>query len=330
MGGGISVESEMGRGTQFRLDLPFEIGIEAAVPGGRRELKDLRGLHVLVVDDNATNRRILEGILVGWGMLPTVVDGGLAAIEALDRALAAGRPFPLALIDFQMPDIDGFGLAERVKQRPELATTMIMMLSSVGHRGDTARFREMGVASYLTKPVRQSILLDAILGVLRGSNTADNHKVPLTRDIGRAARRSLRVLLAEDNAVNRQLVKALLAKRGHSVVTVGNGRDAIAALADGAIDLVLMDVQMPEMDGLEATAVIRTLEKVTGAHVPIIALTAHAMKGDREACLAAGTDGYLSKPVNANDLFALIEELTGVKPVETFMGAPAIPPTRAA
>jgi two-component system, sensor histidine kinase and response regulator len=315
MGGGISVESEIGRGTQFRLELPFEIGIEAAVPEGRPELKDLRGLEVLVVDDNATNRRILEGILAAWGMRPTVVDGGLAAIEALDRALAAGKPFPLALIDFQMPDIDGFGLAERVKQRPELATTMIMMLSSVGHRGDTARFRELGVASYLTKPVRQSILLDAILGVLRGSDTADDHKVPLTRDIVREAHRSLRVLLAEDNAVNRQLVKALLAKRGHSVVTVGNGREAIAALADGAIDLVLMDVQMPEMDGLEATAVIRTLEKVSGTHVPIIALTAHAMTGDREACLAAGTDGYLSKPVNAKDLFALIEELTGTASV---------------
>jgi two-component system, sensor histidine kinase and response regulator len=221
-------------------------------------------------------------------------------------------------------------LAERVKQRPELATTMIMMLSSVGHRGDTARFRELGVASYLTKPVRQSILLDAILGVLRGSDTADDHKVPLTRDIVREAHRSLRVLLAEDNAVNRQLVNALLGKRGHSVVTVGNGRDAIAAVADGAIDLVLMDVQMPEMDGLEATAVIRTLEKVTGAHVPIIALTAHAMKGDREACLAAGADGYLSKPLNAKDLFALIEALTGTKTVGELRGAPAIPPTRAA
>jgi len=330
MGGGISVESEMGRGTQFRLDLPFEIGIEAAVPEVRRELKDLCGLDVLVVDDNATNRRILEGILSGWGMLPTVVDGGLAAIEALERALAARKPFPLALIDFQMPDIDGFGLAERIKQRPELATTMIMMLSSVGHRGDTARFRELGVASYLTKPVRQSILLDAIFGVLRGSNTADDHKVPLTRDVVSEAHRSLRVLLAEDNAVNRQLVNALLGKRGHSVVTVGNGRDAIAAVADGAIDLVLMDVQMPEMDGLEATAVIRTLEKVTGAHVPIIALTAHAMKGDREACLAAGADGYLSKPLNAKDLFALIEALTGTKTVGELRGAPAIPPTRAA
>jgi PAS domain S-box-containing protein len=324
MGGGISVESETGRGTQFRLELPFEIGIEAPVAEGRHELKDLRGLDVLVVDDNATNRRILEGILGGWGMRPTVVDGGIAAIEALDRALAAGKPFPLALIDFQMPDIDGFGLAERVKQRPELATTMIMMLSSVGHRGDTARIRELGVASYLTKPVRQSVLLDAILGVLRGSHPADDHKVPLTRGIVREAHRSLRVLLAEDNAVNRQLVKALLAKRGHSVVTVGNGREAIAALADGAIDLVLMDVQMPEMDGLEATAVIRTLEKVTGAHVPIIALTAHAMTGDREACLAAGTDGYLSKPVNANDLFALIEELAGTPSVVP--GRTVVPP----
>jgi CheY-like chemotaxis protein len=187
----------------------------------------------------------------------------------------------------------------------------------------------LGVASYLTKPVRQSILLDAIFGVLRGSNTADDHKVPLTRDVVSEAHRSLRVLLAEDNAVNRQLVNALLGKRGHSVVTVGNGRDAIAAVADGAIDLVLMDVQMPEMDGLEATAVIRTLEKVTGAHVPIIALTAHAMKGDREACLAAGADGYLSKPLNAKDLFALIEALTGTKTGE-LRGAPAIPPTRAA
>jgi two-component system sensor histidine kinase/response regulator len=313
MGGGISVESETGHGTQFQLNLPFEIGIEVPVPEGRRELRDLRGLEVLVVDDNATNRRILQGVLGGWGMRPTVVDGGLAAIEALDAALAAGKPFPLALIDFQMPDIDGFGLAQRVKQRPELATTMIMMLSSVGHRGDTAHFREFGVASYLTKPVRQSILLDAILGVLRGSDTADSHTVPLTQDAVSEARHSLQILLAEDNDVNRQLVKALLAKRGHSVVTVGTGREAIAAAAAGGIDLVLMDVQMPEMDGLEATAIIRTVEKVTGVHLPIIALTAHAMKGDREACLAAGTDGYLSKPVNANDLFALIETLTGTK-----------------
>ena len=190
MGGGISVESEVGHGTQFQVDLPFEIGVEVAAPEGHRELKDLHGLDVLVVDDNATNRRILEGILTGWGMRPTVVDGGLAAIGALDHALAVGKPFPLALIDFQMPDLDGFGLAERIKQRPELATTMIMMLSSVGHRGDAIRFRELGVASYLTKPVRQAVLLDAILAVLEGMDRAIDHKVLVTRHTINEARRS--------------------------------------------------------------------------------------------------------------------------------------------
>ncbi len=317
MGGGISVESEVGHGTQFQVNLPFEIGVEVAAPEGRRELKDLHGLDVLVVDDNATNRRILEGILTGWGMRPTVVDGGLAAIAALNHALATGKPFPLALIDFQMPDLDGFGLAEKIKERPELATTMIMMLSSVGHRGDAIRFRELGVASYLTKPVRQSVLLDAILAVLEGMGSPPDHKVLVTRHTLNEARRSLRILLAEDNAVNTQLVTALLGKRGHTVVTVGNGREAVAAVAEGAFDIVLMDVQMPVMDGLEATGAIRKIEKVTGDHVPIIALTAHAMKGDREACLAAGTDGYLSKPVNAKELFALIDSLTGIAAMTT-------------
>lgn len=265
-----------------------------------------------MVDDNATNRRILEGILTGWGMRPVMADGGLAAIEALDRALVSGKPFPLALIDFQMPDLDGFGLAERIKNRPELATTMIMMLSSVGHRGDAVRFRELGVASYLTKPVRQSVLLDAILAVLDESDRPAEHKALVTRHSINEARRSLRILLAEDNAVNRKLVTAMVGKRGHTVVTVGNGRDAVAAAAEATCDLILMDVQMPEMDGLEATAAIRIAEKVTGVHVPIIALTAHAMKGDREICLAAGMDEYLAKPIKPGELFGMIEALTGV------------------
>ena len=312
MGGTIRVESKPGHGTTFEVTLPFETRTALATATPHRQLKDLHGLEVLVVDDNATNRRILEEILTAWGMRPTLVDGGLTAMAALDNAVAIGKPFPFALIDFQMPDLDGFGLAAQIKKRPELRTTMIMMLSSVGHRGDAIRFRELGVASYLTKPVRQSVLLEAMLSVLAAKDTPAERHVLVTRHSLNEARRSLRILLAEDNAVNRQLVMALLAKRGHTSVSVVNGRQAVAAVAKGGFDLVLMDVQMPEMDGLQATAAIRKAEEATGAHVPIVALTAHAMKGDREACLAAGTDEYLSKPVNATELFALIETLTGI------------------
>jgi PAS domain S-box-containing protein len=320
MGGSMRVESEPGRGTQFQLSLPFGLGVEAPVAPIRRELKDLRGLDVLVVDDNATNRRILEEILIAWGMKPKLVDGGFAAIEALDSALAAGKPFSLALIDFQMPDLDGFGLAERIKARPELATTLIMMLSSVGHRGDAIRFRELGVASYLTKPVRQSVLQDAMLSVLAGSDRPHERQL-VTRHTINEAHRLLRILVAEDNAVNRQLVTALLEKRGHIVVVVVNGLQAVDAVAKGGFDLLIMDVQMPEMDGWEATAAIRKAEAATGGHIPIIALTAHAMKGDREACLVAGMDGYLSKPINSRELFALLDSLS--------TGA-TIPPARTA
>jgi CheY-like chemotaxis protein len=283
-----------------------------AIPTPHGGLKDLRGLDVLVVDDNATNRRILDEILTVWGMRPTLVDGGMAAIAALDQALAAGKPFPLAIIDFQMPDIDGFGLAERIKARPELATTMIMMLSSVGHQGDGARCRELGISSYLTKPVRQSLLLEAMLSVLATNDRPLDRPVVVTRHTISEAHRSLRILVAEDNAVNRLLVTTLLGKRGYTIVTVVNGREAVAAVTEDVFDIVLMDVQMPEMDGLEATAAIRKLEMATGTHVPIIALTAHAMKGDREICVAAGMDEYLSKPINPKQLFALIESLTGV------------------
>jgi signal transduction histidine kinase/DNA-binding response OmpR family regulator len=328
MGGTIRMESEPERGTTFYLTLPFQIGVPLAALTPRRGLNDLRDLDVLVVDDNATNRRILEGILTGWGMRPTLVDGGLAAIDALDHALAAGKPFRLAIIDFQMPGVDGFGLAARIRTRPELATTMVMMLSSVGQQGDAARCRELGIASYLTKPVRQSILLDAVLAMLAGSNRSTEHQALATRHSINAAHRPLRILVAEDNPVNRMLITALLGKRGHTVVNAGNGREAIAALAEGRFDVVLMDVQMPDMDGLETTALIRKSEVTTGFHVPIIALTAHAMKGDREICLAAGMDEYLSKPIDVNELFALIESLTGVLASEAM--PPVIPPPAAA
>jgi CheY-like chemotaxis protein len=188
---------------------------------------------------------------------------------------------------------------------------MIMMLSSVGNQGDGARCRELGVASYLTKPVRQSLLLEAMLSVLAINVRPLAQPVVVTRHTINEAHRSMRILVAEDNAVNRLLVTALLTKRGYTVITAVNGREALAAVTRDAFDLVLMDVQMPEMDGLEATAAIRKLEAVTGAHVPIIALTAHAMKGDREICLAAGMDEYLSKPIDAEQLFALVEAMTG-------------------
>ena len=311
MGGTIRMESEPGRGTKVYVSLPFELRAALAVPTPHGQLKDLAGLEVLVVDDNATNRRILEELLTVWGMRPTLVDGGAAAIVALESALAAGKPFPLAIIDFQMPDLDGFGLAERIQAHPELATTMIMMLSSAGRQGDAIRCRALGVASYLTKPVRQSILLEAMLSVLAVNDHPVDQPVLVTRHAINEAHSRLHILVAEDNPVNRQLVMALLQKRGHTGVTVVNGREAVAALANGGFDLVLMDLQMPEMGGLEAAAAIRESEAMTGTHVPIVALTAHAMKGDREICMDAGMDGYLTKPINPQELFALIDSLTG-------------------
>jgi len=202
------------------------------------------------------------------------------------------------------------------------------MLSSVGHQGDAARCRELGIASYLTKPVRQSVLLDAVLAMLAGSARPFQRQPLVTRHTINEAHRSLRILVAEDNAVNTLLVTALLRKRGHTVVNVVNGREAVAAVAESEFDVVLMDVQMPEMDGLEATALIRKSKTATGIHVPIIALTAHAMKGDREICLAAGMDEYLSKPIDVNELFALIESLTGLP--ATVALEPVIPPPAAA
>jgi CheY-like chemotaxis protein/HPt (histidine-containing phosphotransfer) domain-containing protein len=257
------------------------------------------------VDDNATNRRILEETLKNWGMRPTVVAGARDAMHAMWQAAQEGEPFPLVLLDAHMPDMDGFSLAERMRQQPELAGATVMMLSSGGQSGDVARCRELGVAMYLTKPVKQLDLwraLMAALGKPAGSTAA--RAAPAARP---KAARCLRILLAEDNPFNQKLAVRILENRGHTVVVTANGREALDVLQRQPFDLVLMDVQMPEMDGLEATARIRAREKQSGEHVPIIAMTAYAMKGDRERCLDAGMDGYVSKPVRQKELFEAIE-----------------------
>lgn len=309
MGGRIWVESQAGEGSKFHFTLPVEVASHVSRRAVPKELSDLKDMPVLVVDDNATNRRIMEEILVQWGMKPLVVDGGKTALEAMDRATAMGKPYSLILIDYQMPGMDGFELANRIKSNPALAASTIMMLSSVGQRGDAIRCRELGVASYLTKPIRQSVLLDALLVLLANPSVPAEPAPLVTKHSLREASKSLRVLLAEDNPVNQMLAVKMLQKRGHTIEVAPDGRAAVEAWERGEFDAILMDVQMPIMDGLEATGEIRRREKEKGTHTPIIAMTAHAMRGDRERCLDAGMDAYLPKPIHANDLFETLEEL---------------------
>ncbi len=270
---------------------------------------ELTNMRVLVVDDNSANRRILTDVLKSWRMVPATAKTGELGLQAMKSAVQEGSPFPLVLLDVNMPGMDGFAVARRIKEEPELAGATIMMLSSAGIRGDAARCRRLGVAGYLTKPVGRSKLLDAILTALGARDTDARPQPVITRHSLREASRRLHILLAEDNAVNRKLAIAVLEKRGHAVTAAVDGKEALAALEREPYDLILMDVQMPGMDGFEATAAIREKEKATGRHIPIVAMTAHAMKGDRERCLDAGMDGYVAKPIRAHDLVEAIEDL---------------------
>jgi CheY-like chemotaxis protein len=270
----------------------------------------LRDKPVLVVDDNAANRRILEATLKRWRMRPVLVESGRAGLAAMQISKTAGTAFPLVLLDAQMPEMDGFSLAEEIKKAPELAGATVLMLTSAGQRADGARCRALGIAAYLMKPISQAELLETILAVLGMASEPSDPLHVVSRHSLHEGRRKLRILLAEDNVVNQLIAARLLGKRGHTVVIAANGRQALAALdepgSDG-FDLILMDVQMPEMDGLELTGIIRAREKSSGTHVPIIAMTANAMRGDEESCLAAGMDGYVSKPIQIEQLFATID-----------------------
>ena len=310
MGGRIYVESEVGVGSTFHFTARFPIQTEA-----KKETEevpvDIEGLRVLVIDDNATNRKILRGMLSSWGFDVKETKDGIRGLSELKQAHENDKPFKLVLLDVRMPGMGGFEVAEIIRKDPELEITTIMMLTSVDSRqGDADRRREMGIAAYLVKPVGKSNLFDSIMKVLSTSKEiTEKRKVePAPAASHEEEYEGLRILLAEDNPVNQKLAVRVLEKRSCVVTAVGNGKIALEALEKDSFDLVFMDVQMPEMDGLEATAKIREIEVITGEHIPIIAMTAHAMKGDEERCLAFGMDDYIPKPFKASKVFETISK----------------------
>lgn len=305
MGGKIWVESELDQGSTFSFTAQLDIGQEAHTSPALGQVKDVRAL---VVDDNATNLHILENMLISWDMIPESVDSGAAALAALKKAHTLGTPYPLILADVHMPEMDGFTLIEHIKRDTQLLNTSVIMLTSANQPGDLARCRELGISAHLLKPVAHSELLEAIQATLAQQNTpieaakleANKHPIDTT---------PLHILLAEDNDINQVLAVTMLEAHKHTVVVAENGNEVLEALERETFDLIFMDIQMPKLDGLSTTKKIRAAEKTTGNHIPIIAMTAYAMKGDRERCLAAGMDDYISKPIRLEDLLHIISGL---------------------
>ncbi len=319
MGGKLGLESEVGKGSKFSFVVPLQFDPEQPTErkDPRRSEPRLEGLPVLVVDDNATNRRILEEILRSWGACPFLVADAVHAMEALRYEESRGAPFALAIIDGMMPEIDGFDLAMMIREEKAFDTLPLLMLTSAGRPDDPTVRTRFGISACLTKPVRQSELYNEVVNALQPATHAppDNNR-PKPQVVSEPPKlgSGLRVLLVEDHVVNQRVAARMLEGMGHVVVVAEDGKKGVAAYSLEPFDVVLMDVQMPEMDGYEATAMIRSMEKSSGIHVPIIALTAHAMAGDSDRCIAAGCDGYLSKPVRAEQLRDAINTHVGANP----------------
>jgi CheY-like chemotaxis protein/HPt (histidine-containing phosphotransfer) domain-containing protein len=319
MGGEITVKSEMGRGSTVYFTASFTVPEDAIETSAADDVPEIHGVPILIAEDHTTSRMILAEIVQSWKMEATGVADSEAAVSSMKEADDAGRPFRVAIIDAELPDQQGLSLVDRIRNDDRLKTTAIILLASAGRQPDPVARRKLGATAYLTKPIKQSELLNAVLAALHPqTGEAEQATQRIGPSIVKADRR-LRVLLAEDNELNQRLIVRLLEKRGHESVVAANGRDALAALetTSEAFDLLLMDIQMPEMGGFETTARIREDETGTGRRIPIVALTAHAAKDDRDRCIAAGMDAYISKPVTANELFETIESVaTGRKVTE--------------
>ncbi|HEX8800935.1 MAG TPA: response regulator, partial [Terriglobales bacterium] len=306
MGGTMWVESKVKEGSKFHFTVVLEMTKSESEPA-TKEINQLIDLPILVVDDNASNRQILEEILTNWHMKPILVNSGAEALSALEEANLKDSS-PLVLLDVHMPDMDGFAVAEQIRNRYKQQRIKVILLTSASRPSDVARCRELGISDYLNKPIKQSEVFDSIVTAMaERSPKRERHESPSA--LIQVSERSLRVLLAEDNPVNQTLAIRILERLGHKVQVVNNGKEALRQVQAEEFDLILMDVQMPEMDGLEATTAIREAESRTGKHIPIVAMTAHAMKGDREKCLSAGMDGYLSKPVRIEELKQVMSEI---------------------
>jgi two-component system, sensor histidine kinase and response regulator len=309
MGGTIWVESKQGKGSVFHFAVKFAMSKQPGLKPLSIKKPSLAGSRVLIVDDNATNRMVLAEMLSSWGLLPMEAMNGKDASQMVKEAFDSGAPYRLVLLDLRMPEVDGFETARNIKESDSGNDVTMVMLTSMGRKGDADLCREAGISGYLVKPIKQSELLDAIIMAMEEERVAESRVV--TRHTVQEARMRFNILLAEDTEVNQRLALAILQGRGHNVTLVANGREAMDRWKDEDFDLVLMDVQMPEMDGFEATRAIREREKETGRHTPIVAMTAHGMQGDKERCIEAGMDDYVSKPIRTKELFEVMEKVTG-------------------